>query len=233
MKGYAGRDAGDEMDGRSAVRQGAHDTGVGTPRYARSALVSAAVASVGFAATTALVAAERTQGLDDRTKHLFRPHDEWGPTQLRYDHVVEGLSPEHLVVLLAFGTLLAVVTQRSWSPLVLVVPTLAVTAFITWSVKVLMSRPDPTGGISDTGGSYPSGHMAFLIVCGGLLVMLLDLRGAWWAWGVLTAVAGVMALSLLATTAHWLSDVVAGTFLGVALILATVAWRGPRRTAGP
>lgn len=164
------------------------------------------------------------------TDHFFRPHEEWGPTQQRYDHVVEGLSPEHLLVLLAVGTLVVAVAHRSWRPLVLVVPPVVVSVGLTGAVKLIVSRPDPTGGVA-SGGSYPSGHMAMAIVCGGLLLLLLNGRPPWWAWVVLTGLVCVMALSLLATTAHWLSDVVGGTFLGIAVIAGTVALRSARRTA--
>jgi membrane-associated phospholipid phosphatase len=217
------------MNGGSAVREGAQEARVGTPMRGRGALVTALVAAVGFAATTALVAADGTQDLDDRTRHLFRPHDEWGPTQLRYDHVVEGLSPEHLLILLALGTVVATAVRRSWAPMVLVVAPLTVTFLVTWLVKTGLDRPDPNGGIADTGGSYPSGHMIFLLVCGGLCAMLLARRPPAWAWCVLGVFAALMALSLLATTAHWLSDVVGGTFLGIAVIATTLAWHGSRR----
>jgi membrane-associated phospholipid phosphatase len=220
------------MDGGSAVREGVHAAGAGTRGRMRRPLVTAGVAAVGFAATTALVATDATQGLDERTQHLFRPHDEWGPTQLRFDHIVEGLSPEHLMVLLAVGTVVAVVARRSWVPVFLVVPPIAVASCVTWLVKVGVDRPDPNGGIADTGGSYPSGHMIFLVVCGGLLAMLLVRRPPWWVWWALGAAAALMALSLLATTAHWLSDVVGGTFLGVAVV-ATVAWRESGSSDGP
>ena len=218
------------MDGGSAVREGAQEAGGDTPMRTRPALLMAVVAAVGFAVTTALVVADGTQGLDDRIRHLFRPHDEWGPTQLKYDHVVEGLSPEHLLIVVVLGTLVAVAVRRSWAPLLLVAPTLTLTFCTTWLVKVGLDRPDPNGGIADTGGSYPSGHMVFLIVCGGLCAMLLARRPATWAWCVLGALAGLMALSLLATTAHWLSDVVGGAFLGVAVTATALAWHGFRRT---
>jgi len=108
---------------------------------------------------------------------------------------------------------------------------MTITIVATWLAKTALDRPDPNGGFADSGGSYPSGHMIFLIVCGGLITMLLVRRPPWWAWCVLGGVTGLMALALLATTAHWLSDVVGGAFLGVAIIAATLAWRGSWRTA--
>jgi membrane-associated phospholipid phosphatase len=191
--------------------------------------VGAAISAAAFGVTTALVTAHLTRGIDRATGHLFRPDDDWGPTQLRFDHVVEGLRPERLLILLAAATVLATLLRRSWSPLVLVVPPVVVTACITWAVKVAVHRPDPNGGITDTGGSYPSGHMIALIVCGGLCVLLVR-RTRWWLWCVVVALAGVMAVSLLVTTAHWLTDIVGGTFLGLAVIAATVA-TGARRWA--
>jgi membrane-associated phospholipid phosphatase len=99
-------------------------------------------------------------------------------------------------------------------------------------VKVWVHRPDPNGGITDTGGSYPSGHMIALVLCGGLGAMLIARRPPWWVWCAVGSVAGLMAVSLLVTTAHWLTDVVGGGLLGVAVIAATVAL-APGRTDDP
>ena len=73
------------MSGASTVREGARGTGVRGPGRARRPRVTAAIAALGFTATTALVAADGTQDLDDRTKRLFRPHGEWGsyPAEVR------------------------------------------------------------------------------------------------------------------------------------------------------
>src|SRR4051812_43444815 len=108
------------MSGASTVREGASGTGVRRPGRARRPGVTAAVAALGFTATTVLVATDGAQDLDARTKRLFRPHGEWGATQLRYDHVVEGLSPEHLLIVLLAVTVVAVLARRSWEPVGLV-----------------------------------------------------------------------------------------------------------------
>ena len=69
--------------------------------------------------------------------------------------------------------------------------------------------------------SFPSGHAAVAAAALSVLWILYPKLRALWGTGVVTAAAGLVALNL-----HFLSDVVAGSFVGISTGLFTVAlWR--------
>lgn len=179
-----------------------------------------------------LVASGATQHLDDEVRELFRPDDVWGTAQLRADVVVEGLRPTRAlpaVLVIAAATALA---TRSWCPVVLAVGLLGTTVALTLGLKELIGHPDPHGEVPDFGGSFPSGHVASVVVGGGLVVLVLGLGSRWWAWSVVALVALAMATALLLQAAHWGTDVLGGALVGAFTVTAGVAVaRGSARTA--
>ena len=91
-------------------------------------------------------------------------------------------------------------------------------------VKALYDRPRPPAGLLEShSGSFPSGHaIAAAVTAVGLVLVLLPPGQRRWAWEVQAAVfASLMALSRAYLSVHWLSDVVAGSLLGVGL---AVGW---------
>lgn len=86
--------------------------------------------------------------------------------------------------------------------------------------------PDPV----DTANyaAFPSGHVMTTVVSCGLLMWLLRLYGASPAvWGAAAAVAVVSAIGVAATRVflgvHWLTDVVGGALMGVAVVAFSAA----------
>jgi membrane-associated phospholipid phosphatase len=83
------------------------------------------------------------------------------------------------------------------------------------------------------GGSFPSGHALMTVVGTAVIVLVLlpFLRTAWRAvaWAAAAVISIVSGLFRVLLGVHYLSDVVAGWFLGVAIVLATTAafetWR--------
>ena len=91
-------------------------------------------------------------------------------------------------------------------------------------LKSVYDRPRPVGGLLAThSASFPSGHaVAGAVTAVGIVIVLLPPGPRRWRWEVQAAVfAGLMALSRTYLGVHWLSDVVAGTLLGVTL---AVGW---------
>jgi membrane-associated phospholipid phosphatase len=91
-------------------------------------------------------------------------------------------------------------------------------------LKEVYQRPRPVGGLYATDSfSFPSGHaIAGAVTAVGIVIALLPPGPKRWRWEVQAAVfAGLMALSRTYLGVHWLSDVVAGTLLGVTL---AVGW---------
>lgn len=106
------------------------------------------------------------------------------------------------------------------------VAAMAVAAVVEWSLKALVGRPRPllpSPIAHAAGASFPSGHALTAVV--GCAVIVLIVRPAaravaWVAAVVISLVAGV---SRVVLGVHYVSDVVAGWILGMAIVLAAVS----------
>ncbi|PVD01552.1 hypothetical protein DBP19_00900 [Streptomyces sp. CS090A] len=104
-------------------------------------------------------------------------------------------------------------------------------SLLSQGVKAAVDRerprwPDPVD--SAHFAAFPSGHAMTAVVSCGLLLWLLRLYGAGpalWAGAVAVAVVSVIgvAVTRVYLGVHWLTDVVGGTLLGVAVVAFTVA----------
>jgi undecaprenyl-diphosphatase len=122
----------------------------------------------------------------------------------------------------AVTMLLAV--RRRWLQLSAFALAVATSEPLIGLLKDFYRRPRPVGGLYATDSfSFPSGHaIAGAVTAVGIVIALLPPGPKRWRWEVQAAVfAGLMALSRTYLGVHWLSDVVAGTLLGVTL---AVGW---------
>ncbi|HEV7933922.1 MAG TPA: phosphatase PAP2 family protein [Actinomadura sp.] len=114
--------------------------------------------------------------------------------------------------------------------------TLVAGGVLTLLLKVLVGRVRPTltSPIAHaSGGAFPSGHaLTAALGCAVLVLILLPaLSGTWRAvaWTAAALITLATGFSRVALGVHYLSDVVAGWVLGVAIVIATVAafeiWR--------
>ena len=128
-----------------------------------------------------------------------------------------------LPVRLAVGAYLAI-TGRRWHLLAFVVAMVLSEVAVT-VLKSAYDRSRPDGALVETSGaSFPSGHaVAASVTAVALVIALFPPTGLRrWLWGAAAAVfAFAMALSRAYLAAHWLSDAIAGTFLGVSIALIT------------
>jgi membrane-associated phospholipid phosphatase len=125
-------------------------------------------------------------------------------------------------VRVAVMVLLAV--RRRWLQLSAFVLAVATSEPLIGLLKDYYERPRPLGGLYATSSfSFPSGHaIAGAVTAVGIVIAVLPPGPERWRWEVQAAVfAGLMALSRTYLAVHWLSDVVAGTLLGVTL---AVGW---------
>ncbi len=126
--------------------------------------------------------------------------------------------PIRVVVLV----LLAV--RRRWLQLSAFLLALATSEPLIGLLKEFYERPRPVGGLYAIHSfSFPSGHaIAGAVTAVGIVIVLLPPGPRRWRWEVQAAIfASLMALSRTYLGVHWLSDVVAGTLLGVTL---AVGW---------
>jgi membrane-associated phospholipid phosphatase len=112
--------------------------------------------------------------------------------------------------------------RRRWLALASWVVTLAVSESMIGPIKNAVDRPRPPGSlIATSAASYPSGHAIASAVTAIGIVMALTSGRRRLHWMILAvAVATTVALSRTYLSAHWLSDVVGGAFLGGGVALA-------------
>lgn len=186
--------------------------------------LGSAVAFIALAVSVDLGLLDR---FDSLVRAWARPHDIWGPAQVRADVIVEGLRPVMAAALLAVFTSAWCVIRRSIRPAVFVGVVAMSTATLTVVVKIAVSRPDPHGLLANHGGSFPSGHMISVIVCLGLAALLALPRAGRWIWFIPALGGGLMAVSLLLQAAHWSTDIAGGVLLatGVLAVASAPRWR--------
>ena len=179
------------------------------------------VCAVLFAVLTLLVVTGVSDGLDTLVARHFRPVREWGEAQDRYAPWITYLAPPRMLTVLAVVCVGVSLWKRSWRPVAFGVLTALVSAAATLAVKALLARPDPLGGVSPDGGSYPSGHMVVVVASVAGCLLVVHPRVRWWSWLVLAAPCSLMAVSLVVTTQHWVSDVLGGALLAGAVVTAS------------
>lgn len=159
---------------------------------------------------------------------------DWQPVVL-LARAFDALGSIEAVALLLAILVVGLVVQKRWRDACLATALVLLTEVVVGSLKVLMGRARPLDSVLEVGGaSFPSGHAAR----GAILAVLF----AWWLSGVLVArpglkrgayaglasFAGAMALSRIVLHVHWLTDVVVGALLGIALGSLAVAFGSPR-----
>ena len=198
-------------------------------RDIRGRTAAAVLCFLGFLCLAALVATEVTLRLDIAVRELFRPDDVWGTIQIRVDVIVEGLRPRNAALILVSAGVFAAFRRRSWRPLAYAALIGACGSVLILASKLLLHRTDPHDDLVTVGGSFPSGHVALLLVCLGGAVLVLTEHSRWWAWLLVALVELSMALALLFQAAHWLTDVVGGVLLAVPVLLVASTWSLRRR----
>ncbi|AYV31880.1 MULTISPECIES: phosphatase PAP2 family protein [Streptomyces] len=168
------------------------------------------------------------------------------PAWVRFLDFLTGVVWDPVTMRLLVAALVVwLLSRRAWRLATWAVVTATSSALIGLLVKNAVERarphlPEPVAHAP--GFSFPSGHaMTATTSCAVLLLVLLPLvprawRAVPWAFAV-TAVLGV-GYTRVALGVHWVSDVVGGWLLGIAVVTATTlvfeAWRadtGRRRTA--
>jgi membrane-associated phospholipid phosphatase len=186
--------------------------------------VGSAVAFIALAVSVDLGLLDR---FDSLVRAWARPHDIWGPAQVRADVIVEGLRPVMAAALLAVFTSAWCVIRRSIRPAAFVGVVCMSTVTLTVAVKIAVNRPDPHGLVANDGGSFPSGHIIGVIVCLGLAALLALPHTGRWIWFIPALGGGLMAVSLLLQAAHWSTDIAGGVLLatGILAVASASRWR--------
>jgi undecaprenyl-diphosphatase len=127
------------------------------------------------------------------------------------------------------------VVARRWLALVAFALTESLTSLSSVLLKALVGRPRPPDGlVHPVGSAFPSGHAAYAGATCVALVLLFTRPGPrrrLWSVIAIAAIVG-MAWSRTYLQVHWLSDVVAGSLLGIGLsllVFGSAQWCGEER----
>lgn len=160
----------------------------------------AVLVALAFGVLSVLVHTHVTDPLDLAAFHRLYPGQRWGPPQMAGDVLVNALQPTVtgvVFVLLAWRRSRRAPAGSRWPIVLRAAGRVAVVTVLVAFLKWFFDRPDVHGSTAHLGGSYPSGHMVALAAYGA----------PWW-------LAVLLALALLVTGTHWLTDVVAGVLVG-------------------
>jgi membrane-associated phospholipid phosphatase len=121
-----------------------------------------------------------------------------------------------------------------WRPLVLTILALLVLNVVVGAMKYTIGRGDPASGGVDLfqgGVMWPSGHAANVSMTWTMVVYLLrsyDRRriGRWRGVAVVVVPSAFMTVISLVLGYHWLSDLIAGTIVGVLIAAAVIRLDG-------
>lgn len=119
--------------------------------------------------------------------------------------------------------------RRSPQPLVRVAVGVALLAVGGGLLKVAVGRAAPGTGLASAhvgGMSFPSGHVAGVVVLGGIVVDLLTGRRRRQVRRVWLGAVAMVGCGVVLTGFHWVGDVLGGLALGVLLLLLTTAQSG-------
>jgi undecaprenyl-diphosphatase len=188
----------------------------------RRSLIASAVLLGGAATVGVLLAVPATRGLvqsvDDAVREFAVTIRNGPATAVALALSLIGSAWVTWPVRVLVGLLLAARTR--WLQLTAFALSVVTSEVCIGGLKTLYDRPRPPGSMIETSGaSFPSGHAIAATVTGFWIVIALvpptPARWRFAAWAV--GFAFVMALSRVYLSAHWLSDVVAGAFLGAGI----------------
>ncbi len=195
-----------------------------------------ASAFLGLVVLIALIIPDGPLGIDRRWSDLMHDIESSFLTDVALVFNALGRGVWRAFTLAAIG--LVLVAGRRWAALIAYAAAEALTPLSGTLIKALVGRPRPPGQMLEAhGSSFPSGHASYASVTAVALVLLFSLPGRrrplWFTAAAVAAAA--MAWSRTYLQVHWLSDVLAGVTLGLAVALLsfgivqiTLARRGRR-----
>lgn len=128
------------------------------------------------------------------------------------------------IVLLFVATL---VIKKIWRPALHLIAIILITGFLIIVLKNLIYSPRPTGFlVSDHSSSFPSGHVGLSLPVFGFIAFLtaqqMPKKWHWIPYTLTTMLIILIGYSRLYLGAHWLEDVLASLFLGLAILLSVI-----------
>ncbi|MHB8507558.1 MAG: phosphatase PAP2 family protein [Candidatus Dormibacteria bacterium] len=197
----------------------------------RRPLLAVAVASgAAFVALTVEVVRVRRNFPLERDIEKKIQQIDWGPAEVLHTPVSYLAGVPGMVVGAAAIAVVYRVDRRA-TPLI-IFGSMGSVAY--QAISIVVRRPRPTGLKNTTpdlaGYGYPSGHVAFFVWMGVLLVVIFARRGDRRVYAILWALALALiifgSLSRMYVGAHWASDILGGLLLGIFWVTLGLALRG-------
>jgi undecaprenyl-diphosphatase len=138
--------------------------------------------------------------------------------------LITELGDSSVIAIVTVGVLAWLAARRSWRGAAYWLGAVAFGQIVSIGIKLLLERPRPVTGLYEgvSRYSFPSGHAAMSVVTYGFLAVLIARRMPpryrWIAYSSAGVLVAAIDASRLYLGAHWLSDVVAGTSVGLAWI---------------
>ena len=178
-----------------------------------------------FAVIVALVAIEPErppllQSVDGSWRDLVLRAPGWAE---RASELLRTLGSGIVMVPLRIGVAIWLLARRRRSDVAVWLLAWALADAVTTALKLVIGRSHPDG--SDGATSFPSAHAktAAQVAIGLVLVVTSPRRGRLVWWTIAVSWIAVMAVSRTVVDEHWLSDVLAGSLLGVACAIGSAA----------
>jgi undecaprenyl-diphosphatase len=202
----------------------------------RPLLAVAAVAAVVVAGLVAVVVANPYWQLDDSVDRSIQAVN-WGPLTLTFPFFTWLGGPGGIYMQVVAFLLVLLLNRRAY-----LLALAALAGGLWYEVIVnLVHRPRPTADqilrVTEHPGStsFPSGHLIFITISAGLLMLCLGYRYLpRWArpigWAVVAAIVMTVGLDRIYGGAHWPSDALAGTLIaaGWLALVTSVRWISDR-----
>jgi len=212
------------MRAMSLALRGEHPLLTNRRRDLATAVLLALITAVVFLLVGMHSTRPRVQRIDDRFLQEMVSNRTGAFTAVAKVFNFLGLVAVTLPVRIAAAAYLAF--RRRWWHFSAFVLAMVASEILIGTLKGLYDRQRPPAGlalVSTHGASFPSGHAVAASVTVVALVLALFPAGPhrWW-WGLAAALFSfVMAISRAYLAAHWLSDAVAGTLLGITVALGS------------
>jgi membrane-associated phospholipid phosphatase len=202
----------------------------------RGGLQVAGVTSAAFVVLTVLVAfewgplVELDRSVAESAGAFAAAHPDWVAV-LRVCTTVAGPLPFRLLVV---AVAVGLVVRREVRAAVFAITAITAGGVLSTAVKVWVGRVRPAvpHPYADAAGmAFPSGHAGTAaLACGILLLLVLHAVHGMWrvlAWTVAVAVPLAVGYTRIGLDVHWVSDVVGGWLLGLAVVAAVHAAVSP------
>ena len=141
--------------------------------------------------------------------------------------IITILGDVKVIISIVLLFIVALIIKKLWRPALHLTAVTLITGCLTVVFKNLIYSPRPTGFlVLDHSSSFPSGHVSLSLPVFGFIAFLtaqqMPKKWHWIPYTLTTILIILIGYSRLYLGAHWLEDVLASLFLGLAILLSVI-----------